>query len=1024
MKTFFRMVVLIVALLVTPFVPVCVARAAEGNRSALALDVVIVLDQSKSMYDEKDVQKSNDRYGYRLEAAGIMLSLCDTRSSRAAIVPFNDNVLSNDSYYCKLMDISMTGNNDNRSSMIRHLLGINKDTARNTNIGAALEKAVDLLTGPGSANVGNRPVILLLTDGDIDIRNANSSLPNAKLEAESKQQMEDATARARDAGIVIHTIALTGTTNYDTSDLARIAKDTGGCFRNIHSAGDLPTTFNALFAKEIGSDVITLSTTTEETADGGYRVDLNIPNRSVTEANIMLGTNGMQKTGNIAVITLRDPDGNEVSPDGVSVIRSDTNYFVLYKIVKPEKTGLWTLNFTRDEQETQAADSTINVVFSYAVDLKADVTREVVNKDDEISFEAYFTQDGVPAADSDLYRTADEKHPETIRASYSIQSGSREYGSGDMDTVVGQKFTKTLSLKEIGIRHEGVYTVKVHTEGNGLVRDTEKQFQVKNQAPRGSNNGAEIKIDVDDPLESSHPAVSAPAIDVSNLFVDDDGSCDTLSYRFASDFDSSLIGVKLNGSLLSVSTRNGMFSDGETDKSTEIRVICQDNDETTAERTIPVTVHSLRNAFVNDYKLVVSTPDRAVKGAGCRMLLQWQRTDGTDANAPDSVYGNASAELNYRFNDIEKPTLVFEKGADDEGRTALVATLPLTDYEGVYTFAMGTCDYGDESETFTLPDVTVTNVAPEKKPGAVPFAASRAPEEPDADMNVYVSPFFLLRWLGLERGEPTEQLTANLADLFVDPDDDAQSLNYIVTCQLEGDAASAILLESVNGAVTLSPVAMDKSTFRSRSVWPSTAYTLVFQAIDDENAISEPYTMRLIIANDTVRGLRLLVYIALGAIAGLFLAKGLIWLCKPRYARGMEIQSQCDGFINGSPNEKPLPMSKKPYPLLSYVDPADATTCNVTNETLEAVFIAPRGKGSIKVYVDKKKVDHLFGIALTLDGKPIHYNGKKYPWAVDASLTLRVGDQGTPLRLTLVCHNGMSGDDQDPVYRSPEGTEF
>ena len=65
-----------------------VARSEQATRSSTALDLVILIDDSNSMYDTPGGPKGSDPEKYRREAAIIMLNMCETKSSRAAVISF------------------------------------------------------------------------------------------------------------------------------------------------------------------------------------------------------------------------------------------------------------------------------------------------------------------------------------------------------------------------------------------------------------------------------------------------------------------------------------------------------------------------------------------------------------------------------------------------------------------------------------------------------------------------------------------------------------------------------------------------------------------------------------------------------------------------------------------------------------------------------------------------------------------------------------------------------------------------
>ncbi len=88
---------------------------AEGEKtndsSKLAMDVVVVIDVSNSM-GAVDIQgqaldRGNDPRGYRLDAAAMLLGMCDAEFSRASVILFAGNVMTEEKWAQQLYPIKL-----------------------------------------------------------------------------------------------------------------------------------------------------------------------------------------------------------------------------------------------------------------------------------------------------------------------------------------------------------------------------------------------------------------------------------------------------------------------------------------------------------------------------------------------------------------------------------------------------------------------------------------------------------------------------------------------------------------------------------------------------------------------------------------------------------------------------------------------------------------------------------------------------------------------------------------------------
>lgn len=87
-----RIILTVILLLLVFTVSGFVATAEETAQSKLALDMVVVIDESGSMSARQN--SMNDQYGYRHDAAASLVGLCDAEKSRVALLPFSSDVIT------------------------------------------------------------------------------------------------------------------------------------------------------------------------------------------------------------------------------------------------------------------------------------------------------------------------------------------------------------------------------------------------------------------------------------------------------------------------------------------------------------------------------------------------------------------------------------------------------------------------------------------------------------------------------------------------------------------------------------------------------------------------------------------------------------------------------------------------------------------------------------------------------------------------------------------------------------------
>jgi len=178
----------------------------EGGTPQTGIDLAFLIDQSGSM-------SVNDPNGLRVDGAHQFVDAMDTQDV-AAVVGFTTSAFTR----IGLTQLDTTENRD----AVHAALEETRPAGGGTSITAPVEAAIDLLSQTQS---GRPRVALLLTDG---VGSYDNTL----------------TEQARQANIVIHTVGLGSST--DPVLLQQIASGTGGTYRHLNSAEELPAMYDEI----------------------------------------------------------------------------------------------------------------------------------------------------------------------------------------------------------------------------------------------------------------------------------------------------------------------------------------------------------------------------------------------------------------------------------------------------------------------------------------------------------------------------------------------------------------------------------------------------------------------------------------------------------------------------------------------------------------------------------------------------------------------------------------------------------
>ncbi len=501
-----------VKLLVFPFlctallgVPVLAAQEEKG------VDVSVVVDISGSM-------KETDPNRIAIDAAKLFIDMMETTGSRAGIVPFSDSL----GQVTAMTPMESIGDKDGLKNGVDGLA-----YGGSTDIGTAVEEGLRILND--AEDVGNQKIMLLFTDGKIDLSDTPGIAPEDVEQAQnaSLEKVQATAAQAAQQGTAIYTIGLNANGQVDQALLADMAAQTGGRSYVVDSADSLPGIFNEIFADFVNSNILDMG---EYVTDGtNYtEIPVNIPNDSVMEANIIL-----LSTDPLTEVDMVDPDGAPVTVNGNRLIFSQSSQYGMLKMVMP-KAGDWVLRI----KSVQDCKVHVNLIFNYKVSLVGTAQFEsAADGSQVIVVNGHLEKEGAPLEDESLYgqftATAKVTDAEGNEQSYPL-------------TQNGCSFEGTIPAESMG-----TYQVALRVDSDTMYRESEViELSKDNSAP----------ILVQDFPESVEVKgflgiLSKEKIDLNDYFTDPDGDELTFTAETASGLAKADIGKK--GVLTVSPSKNG-----------------------------------------------------------------------------------------------------------------------------------------------------------------------------------------------------------------------------------------------------------------------------------------------------------------------------------------------------------------------------------------------------------------------------------------------------------------------------------
>lgn len=400
MRYFKRTVSMIIALMIV-ILSACSSLCAYAEAEKPGLNVVIVYDCSYSMHYGED---EYDEELMCLDAATMLINMCDARYSQIAVVPFVYTTLAGHvvrgehswdyGYYNKWLDVSDAYT---RAALCDEMMRYfpNQQVIQGyTNHAEGMRAAYDLVQQVQGN--GNKTMVLVLADSELNGNAANGAKLDdaASIAAEEARAIEYA-EQIKALGGVIYCMDMGP---YSEEPLL---KRLAGNNQDAHSdkskyywsnvrAEDLKARFSGVFADMIGSkqDVAAANISATDITFG-----IRVPNNSVSEVNVVLE---LEKTKGIDSISVTNPDGAAVAPGNDLLKYSNGNGgpagydYVSLKIIDPSD-GVWTIGAGRGDSVRDDERFTVDLLYNYEIELKSFVQEQK---------QTYYKLDSVPLCGS------------------------------------------------------------------------------------------------------------------------------------------------------------------------------------------------------------------------------------------------------------------------------------------------------------------------------------------------------------------------------------------------------------------------------------------------------------------------------------------------------------------------------------------------------------------------------------------------------------------------------------------------
>ena len=775
-------------------VPAAVSTAAAaGNEYKPGLDIIILIDISNSNFSELDDYKDScyDRNVMCLDAAAMLINMCDAEYSRVAVVPFNDEVPDSQWFDC-WVDVSIPANRQALCNELYcdHMLSYDdyKWHVGDSKHSVALEHAYSLMTEKKQTN---NPVLIVVL-GDSVLGKGDSI--DACVEFAEGIKNENATIYCVDMG------------SYDEDTLNeqllfRVASgegDKADYYWYDVEAEELKQRFSEIFADMIGSTHIPAAAYIE---DENICYEFYIPNESVTEANLVLNRSHLSSS-DYQILLNGAPIGDEhevitytfTEPaprtSAEFSIQARTYDFISIKLVNPTP-GKWKIIAPKSEEVTASTTLSYDILFNYQIEPVVDKLEEVYYQSHTINFSCSFvTEDGTKSTDKELYRGTAVENPGIEAMLYLYDENGASIGNGYTMTPNQEtlNFNYALPVTALGALPAGTSTFyyEVNMRGDYMNKTSAREsFTVENTCP-GLTGASEIKweenLQIANIFETGDKANGMIVIDAATLnsyFSDKDGDVLTCSVTEAYGVNASMN----DGALVIEKADNEMHDDAY------VVVTASDKAGQSVSMKIMVNVLSVKS-LVEECVSVNIVPSVAgaelVKGEEVTLNVEFSinAPEGADKNAfpysylnstvnTEKLFANASVVYTFEANDDIS-------GADNGDGTA---TINVGKVDNATITANVEVNIGPEGNVITKKATSETFVVKNAEPVIVDISdelsAAGASVVTDAQGNNSVS-------FDVDKDKPVaEKLSFDIGAWFSDADVDNgfDEFHYYVTIE-------------------------------------------------------------------------------------------------------------------------------------------------------------------------------------------------------------------------------------------------
>ena len=379
--------------------PFCITTsfAAVDDYSIQHWNVMLVIDDTKSMYNQ------TDKNGVRYEAIDSFIDTLWNKGDYVGVILFRANNWNDSSEEDMrrglVVDTWKNGTvalENNKTNLKKQILKTDIPTDNFTDLGTALYTAEKHLEKACAEN-GLPGAIYVLTDGFI---NLSYNTPMAK----ARENLETAIAGIKENNYVFCGAFLNGANEQhnelrDTVTRANSYVDgdliLGRYYFEIDAAEDIPYTMDKFM------ELLGFYMPEGEKISSSCDKFFNIPGTGAAELNIRFRTENSTKMPDMNVTIIR-PNGSKLSSDEIKAIYSFSDSYVLYKIHEPDA-GTWTIHVELPANNTVqlSYDRIFNTYIEAAI--KTTPEPEQIHSNMTVTVQGFLSKHGELITDKDSY---------------------------------------------------------------------------------------------------------------------------------------------------------------------------------------------------------------------------------------------------------------------------------------------------------------------------------------------------------------------------------------------------------------------------------------------------------------------------------------------------------------------------------------------------------------------------------------------------------------------------------------------